>query len=227
MLRVELHQHSCYSPDSSISYQDLLTAYEKGKFDVIAITDHDTVEGALEFKKRGDFPVIVGEEITLPGYKDVIGLFLNETVPHSLPLAETISIIKKQGGLVLVPHPYNRFKLGIGETAILENIDNIDLFEAYNAAGGNLINRNQLAVEFADKHNLVKVACSDAHFRDQIGTTVTIVNSNDANKLLTPNGLMEALEGCKYELKFNTFLQHLIKRLFYIVKMDIYRRTNY
>ena len=63
-LRVELHQHTCYSPDSPITYERLLKAYREGKFDVIAITDHDTIEGAVKFKEKGDFPVIIGEEIT-------------------------------------------------------------------------------------------------------------------------------------------------------------------
>ncbi|MBU1110033.1 PHP domain-containing protein [Patescibacteria group bacterium] len=225
IFRVELHQHTCYSPDSSITYQQLSEAYREGKFDVIAITDHDTIEGAVKFREKGDFPIIIGEEITTPGNKDLIGLFLTERIPPFLSLKETIAAIKSQGGLVMAAHPFNRVNLGIGKKGLLDYLDDIDIVEVYNAAGGDLMERNSRALEFARNYGKLMSAGSDAHFVNEIGSAVSLIEAKDLEELLTPMGLLRGLKGCEFDVNYYSVFNCMVRRLFYIFKMMLYRRT--
>ena len=79
----------------------------------IAITDHNEISGALEARAKADgVTVIVGEEVKTAEQGEVIGLFIEEKIPRGLTLAETIAEIKRQGGLVYVPHPFDRMHSG-------------------------------------------------------------------------------------------------------------------
>ena len=108
MLKADLHVHSEYSPDSESSLVDIIEHCTAKGINCIAITDHNEIAGAIELKNIAPFTVIVGEEI-LSSSGEIIGLFLTEHIPAQLSAEETIRRIKDQGGLVLIPHPFDRY----------------------------------------------------------------------------------------------------------------------
>ncbi len=108
---VDLHMHTTWSHDCSIEVDDLLDHAEAEGLGAIAVTDHNVFGGALEAaaKARGrELIVIPGEEVKTDGQGEVIGLFLSEQIPRGLSFAETIAAIRAQGGLVYLPHPFDR-----------------------------------------------------------------------------------------------------------------------
>lgn len=103
--------------------------------DVVAITDHNSVEGGLEARELADrfgLRVIVGEEVkTSEG--EVIGLFLQRTIPGGMSFAETIAAIKEQGGIVYVPHPFDRLHTIPSPQVLRANVADIDVIEVFNS----------------------------------------------------------------------------------------------
>jgi predicted metal-dependent phosphoesterase TrpH len=134
----------------------------------IALCDHGTAEGALRMRKLAPFKVIVAEEVLTP-HGEVMGMFLEETVPSGLSVPETIARIKAQGGLVCIPHPFDTFRGSAMKGQILEEIaDQIDVLEVLNARG--ILGRDsKKAKAFAAKHGFVRSAGSDAHTLREIG----------------------------------------------------------
>src|SRR5205823_12024289 len=108
-IHVDLHMHTDHSPDCATSVDTLLDTATRAGLGAIAITDHNEVSGALEARERANgIKVIVAEEVKTADQGEVIGLFLEDKIPRGLTLAETIAEIKRQGGLVYVPHPFDR-----------------------------------------------------------------------------------------------------------------------
>ncbi|MDT7561328.1 MAG: hypothetical protein QOI68_5810, partial [Pseudonocardiales bacterium] len=109
LIHVDLHMHTNHSHDCATPVDKLLeTAKERG-LGAIAVTDHNEVSGALEARERANgIKVIVGEEVKTADQGEVIGLFIEEKIPRGLTLQETIEAIRAQGGLVYVPHPFDR-----------------------------------------------------------------------------------------------------------------------
>ena len=101
--------HTHFSPDSEVAPEKLVERCIKVGLNCIAVTDHNTTDGAFRVREIAPFMVIIGEEVgTSEG--EVTGLFLEETIPRGLPPAETARRIKEQGGLVSLPHPFDRFR---------------------------------------------------------------------------------------------------------------------
>lgn len=134
----------------------------------IALCDHGTAEGALKLKAIVPFKVIVAEEILTP-YGEIMGMFLEETIPSGLPVEETINRIKAQNGLVCIPHPFDSFRHSALKSQVIEEIaDKIDILEVLNARG--ILKRDTAKAEaFATRHGLVRSAGSDAHTPMEIG----------------------------------------------------------
>src|SRR5690606_8869432 len=101
--------------------------------DIIAVTDHHTVQGALAVREVAPFPVIIGAELrTADG--EIIGLFLEKDIPRGLSAKESVKRIKDQGGIVQVPHPFDRFRRKhISYNALVEILPDVDIIEAFNA----------------------------------------------------------------------------------------------
>jgi predicted metal-dependent phosphoesterase TrpH len=169
---VDLHMHTTWSHDCSIEVDDLLHHAEEEGLGAIAITDHNVFGGAQEAveKARGrKLIVIPGEEVKTDGEGEVIGLFLKEEIPRGMTFAETVAAIRAQGGLVYVPHPFDRLH-SIPDAATLQrHLGEIDIFEVYNAR---LLfeGYNVEALRFARKYNLTAAAGSDAHVLQGVGT---------------------------------------------------------
>jgi hypothetical protein len=170
----DLHTHTSWSHDCQVPPADLVEHAEAQGLGAIAVTDHNAFGGALEaveLAKGRELFVIPGEEVKTDGQGEVIGLFLSEKIPRGLSFAATIAAIRAQGGLVYLPHPFDR-RHAIPDPATLHrHLADIDVFEAYNAR---LLfeGYNDEAARFARKYNLTVGAGSDAHVLPGLGTGV-------------------------------------------------------
>ncbi len=169
---VDLHMHTSWSHDCSMEVDDLIDHAEAEGLGAIAITDHNAFGGALAAveKARGSKLIVIpGEEIKTDGDGEVIGLFLSEEIPRGLTFAETVTAIRAQGGLVYIPHPFDRLHSIPGAATLQRHLGEIDVFEVYNAR---LLfeGYNDEAVRFARKYNLTAAAGSDAHVLQGVGT---------------------------------------------------------
>jgi predicted metal-dependent phosphoesterase TrpH len=170
----DLHLHTSWSSDCSIPVADLVEHAEAEGLGAIAVTDHNVFGGAfdaVELARDRDLIVIPGEEVKTDHSGEVIGLFLQEQIPRGMSFAETIAAIKEQGGLVYVPHPFDRLHAIPDAPTLQRHLAEIDLFEVYNAR---LLFEayNDEALRFASKYNLTMGAGSDAHVLQGVGTGV-------------------------------------------------------
>jgi len=168
----DLHMHTEWSHDCSIPVPDLLDHAEAIGLGAIAVTDHNRFGGALEaaeLARDRALTVIPGEEVKTEGQGEVIGLFLEEEIPRGLPFADTIAAIRAQGGLVYLPHPFDRLHAIPDPRTLHRNLADIDVFEVYNAR---LLREsfNAEALRFARKYDLTMGAGSDAHVLPGVGT---------------------------------------------------------
>ena len=168
----DLHMHTSWSHDCSMEVDELLDHAEAEGLGAIAITDHNVFGGALEAVERArgrDLVVIPGEEVKTDGQGEVIGLFLQEEIPRGLSFGDTIAAIREQGGLVYLPHPFDRMHAIPDPVTLHRHLAEIDVFEVYNAR---LLfeTYNDEAQRFARKYNLVAGAGSDAHVLQGVGT---------------------------------------------------------
>jgi predicted metal-dependent phosphoesterase TrpH len=173
LIEVDLHMHTDHSGDCATPVDVLIhTARDRG-LGAIAITDHNEVSGALEARKLaeelGDIKVIVAEEVKTAEQGEVIGLFLEEKIPKGLTMAETIAEIRRQGGLVYVPHPFDRFHSVPDYEHLLDMVEEIDLLEVFNPRVA-VTSFNEEAVRFARKYRIVPAAGSDSHVAQGLGS---------------------------------------------------------
>jgi predicted metal-dependent phosphoesterase TrpH len=168
----DLHLHTSWSHDCQIPVEDLLDHAEAEGLGAIAVTDHNVFGGAqeaVELARGRNLVVIPGEEVKTAGQGEVIGLFLSEEIPRGLSFTETVEAIRSQGGIVYLPHPFDRLH-AIPEAATLHrHLAQVDVLEVYNAR---LLFEayNDEALRFARKYDLTMGAGSDAHVLQGVGT---------------------------------------------------------
>ena len=168
----DLHMHTSWSYDCGVGVASLLDEAEAQGLGAIAVTDHNAFAGALEAVElaRGrPVTVIPGEEIRTDGQGELIGLFLKQEIPRGMSFAETIAAIREQGGLVYLPHPFDRLHAIPDPATLHRHLADIDVVEVYNAKLL-LEAYNDEALRFARKYNLVAGAGSDAHVLQAVGT---------------------------------------------------------
>ncbi len=185
-VRVDLHSHTMWSGDSTTMPDELATSIVESGIDVLCITDHNAIAGAVELADRLPCRVIVGEELrTAAG--EVIGLFLTERVPSGVGHVEAARAIRGQGGLVYVPHPFDPMRRNLSEPALRElaELGLIDAIEVHNSKTS-LASLNRRAREFAAEFGLAAGAGSDAHVPDAIGSAfVEMPDFSTAAEFLT------------------------------------------
>jgi predicted metal-dependent phosphoesterase TrpH/glycosyltransferase involved in cell wall biosynthesis len=170
-LLCDLHLHTEHSFDCAVPVLELLDHAEASGIGAIAVTDHNAFAGAqeaAELARERRLVVIPGEEVkTQSG--EVIGLFLQEEIPRGLTMEETIAAIRDQGGVVYLPHPFDRLHTIPDASTLHRLLAEIDVFEVYNAR---LLfeGMNDEALRFARKYNLTMGAGSDAHVLQGVGT---------------------------------------------------------
>jgi predicted metal-dependent phosphoesterase TrpH/glycosyltransferase involved in cell wall biosynthesis len=169
----DLHMHTDHSGDCATPVEVLLeTAKDRG-MGAIAVTDHNEISGALAAREAaerdGGIKVIVGEEVKTAEQGEVIGLFLEEKIERGMTMAETIAEIRRQGGLVYVPHPFDRLHSVPDYEHLLDIVEEIDILEVFNprVAFGAF---NEEAERFAAKYRIVPGAGSDGHVAQALGS---------------------------------------------------------
>ena len=185
----DMHMHTHHSWDCTTTVAELLEAALERGLGAIAVTDHNTIAGgreaAAKVREQGlPLQVIVGSEIKTAGEGEVIGLFLHEEIPARLSFAETVAAIHAQGGLVSIPHPFDRLHTTPPEELMALHLDAIDVFETCNARLYFEAD-NRKAAAFAARHALPVGAGSDAHVPEGVGTgAVRIAPFDDATSFL-------------------------------------------
>jgi hypothetical protein len=188
----DLHIHTNYS-DATSSVEDVLAfAEEQTALDVVAITDHDTIEGALRArdlaaKGRYRFQVIVGEEIsTREGH--MLALFLHTRVPPDLSIERSIELVHAQGGLAIVAHPFNRvFRHSVQRSVMNRLLRQPELhpdgIETLNGSFAG-IGSSRIAVTLARSiYHWAETGGSDAHTPTAVGCARTIFPGCTAEEL--------------------------------------------
>jgi predicted metal-dependent phosphoesterase TrpH len=229
LIEVDLHMHTDHSYDCATPVEVLLASAREQGLGAIAVTDHNEISGALEaYAQAADVPrggaypdgrtplggtprgrpagrqaalkVIVGEEVKTADEGEVIGLFIKEKIPRGLSLQETVAEIRRQGGLVYVPHPFDRMHAVPDYEHLLEILDQVDAIEVFNprvAIGA----FNEEAARFAAKYRIPAGAGSDSHvaqglgsvrirMRDFDGPAEFLQSLRDAEILTRPSSLL-------------------------------------
>lgn len=170
IIKADLHVHTIYSLDGRIPLEVLSKRLGELKMGAIAVTDHNTITGALKLLELNPpFKVIVGEEIsTTDG--ELIGLFLKERVKPLMSLEETACAIKEQGGLVCLPHPTARMVISRVKPHMLEKaLEICDIVEGIN--GRNIFRTDdKKAIELARKWGKPVSAGSDVHILSDLNS---------------------------------------------------------
>ncbi|MBK5111189.1 MAG: PHP domain-containing protein [Thermoleophilia bacterium] len=191
LIDIDLHMHTDHSSDCATPVEVLIeTARDRG-FGAIAITDHNEVSGALaaaeSARRFDDFKIIVAEEVKTGEQGEVIGLFLKQKIPKGLTMAETIAEIRRQGGLVYVPHPFDRLHSVPDYEHLLDMVEEIDLMEVFNPRVA-ISSFNEEAERFARKYNIIPAAGSDSHVAQGLGAVRVRVRDFDG-----PEEFLEAM----------------------------------
>jgi predicted metal-dependent phosphoesterase TrpH/glycosyltransferase involved in cell wall biosynthesis len=169
-IHVDLHMHTDHSPDCATPVDTLLDTAKRVGLGAIAITDHNEISGALEARDRANgIKVIVAEEVKTADQGEVIGLFIEEKIPRGMTLQETIAEIRRQGGLVYVPHPFDRMHAVPDYEHLLDVVEDIDAIEVFNPRVA-FSAFNEEAARFAAKYRIVAGAGSDSHVAQGLGS---------------------------------------------------------
>jgi predicted metal-dependent phosphoesterase TrpH/glycosyltransferase involved in cell wall biosynthesis len=177
-IHVDLHMHTDHSSDCATPVETLLATARDAGLGAIAITDHNEISGAVAAAEAaGEFgvKVIVAEEVKTAEQGEVIGLFLNERIDRGMTMAETIAEIRRQGGLVYVPHPFDRLHSVPDYEHLLEIVEQIDILEVFNPRVA-LTAFNEEAERFAAKYRIVPGAGSDSHVAQGLGSVMIRVH---------------------------------------------------
>ena len=208
-LQGDFHMHTYYSKDCNTPPELLAKRAVAVGLTCIAVTDHNTIKGALEVQKLAppELKVIVAEEIKTP-YGEITGFFLKQLVPRDLSPIETCKRIKDQGGLVSIPHPYDRVRRSVLKEEMLESImDYIDIVEVFNSRT-TLITDSNRALDFAKAHNFLTGAGSDAHTAWELGHVHV-----EMPPFTTVEGFKDSLRHAKIHGRRTTPLVHIITTL--------------
>jgi predicted metal-dependent phosphoesterase TrpH len=221
----DFHVHTRFSRDSILSEDKFIrVALERGLTHV-AVTNHNNVEGAIAVRDRAAalgvddrLTVILGEEVsTADG--EVVGIFLERTIPRGLTAEQTAAEIHAQGGLVSIPHPFDPFRASHIRRAPLERLataGKIDMIEVFNSRV-TFSRHNQQAAEFAAEHAIPGIACSDSHSAFEVA-----MSFNALPAFATADELRKGLAENEWHGSRSTVLIHLTTR--YAVLSNIVRR---
>jgi predicted metal-dependent phosphoesterase TrpH len=196
---VDLHSHTLWSKDCITRFEAIIRLCRQRGIDRIAVTDHNTAEGALAMHKIAPELVIVGEEImTTQG--EILAYFVRETIPAGLTPDETIRRLREQGAVISVSHPFDRLRKGAWqEDDLLRIVDRVDAIEIFNARCI-FPEDNERAQQFAEMHHLIGTAGSDAHIRPEYGRALTVMrpfayDSEDFRNALQTATYIQRLSG--------------------------------
>jgi hypothetical protein len=200
---VDLHMHTDHSSDCATPVEVLLATARDQGLGAIAVTDHNEISGALEAAEKAanyGVKVIVGEEVKTARQGEVIGLFLRERIPRGMSLAETVAEIRRQGGVVYVPHPFDRMHAVPDYEHLLDVVEDIDAIEVYNPRVA-IASFNEEAARFAAKYRIPAGAGSDAHVAPGLGSVRVRMRDFDG-----PEEFLESLRSAEIVTKPSSLL---------------------
>lgn len=205
-LLAELHCHSCRSKDSLLLPQDLINTARRRGLDRVAVTDHNTIAGALEARDLAPDLIIVGEEI-LTTQGELLAYFVLEAVPRGLPPREAIERLRAQGAVISVSHPFDRTRRGAWDEshlrAILPLVDAIEVFNSRCTVE----EPNRRAAALAREAGLPGTAGSDAHAAPELGRAgLRLPPFSDAE------GFRRALRHAQVEGRLSSPFVHIYSR---------------
>ena len=173
-MKVDLHTHSTASPDGGLTAAHYQKVLDSGTLDIVAITDHNRIDFAILVQEQLGDRIIIGEEI-LTTEGEIVGLYLKQPIRPQLSASETIKQIKDQGGLVYIPHPFEKTRKALHPEIMEQLQDHIDIVEICNGRAF-AQNRASQAVVWSKLNQIPGAASSDAHGWRGIGKTFTQVN---------------------------------------------------
>lgn len=200
---VELHSHTRWSKDCVIPFDAIINLCKKRGIHKIAITDHNTADGALEMHKLAPDLVIVGEEImTTEG--ELLGYFLKESIPAGLTPQETIGRLREQGAAISVSHPFDRLRKGAwNESDLRKIVHQVDAIEIFNARCIYPAD-NARAIAFAEELKLLGTVGSDAHSRVEYGRALQLMQPfEDAE------GMIDSLRAAQSMRRYSSWFVHV------------------
>ena len=201
--QVELHSHTLWSKDCVVNFDTIIQLCERRGIDRIAITDHNTADGALAMQKIAPDLVIVGEEI-MTDRGEILGYFMQESIPAGLTPDETIRRLRDQGAAISVSHPFDRLRKGAWHAEdLLKIIDKVDAIEVFNARCM-YADDNVKALAFAERHKLTGTVGSDAHSRVEYGRTLAQMHPFEG-----ASDFLLALREAQHLSRYSSWLVHL------------------
>jgi len=200
--------HTSHSLCARLSPRQIEKAALRLGIGAVAITDHNTMAGVREMQAAvQSLKIICAEEIrTAQG--EIIGYFLSEEIPPGLTPQETVARIRSQGGLVAVPHPFDRLRSSrLRKLAIETLVGSIDMIEVFNA-------RNMFIQEDRELLNrvlsagAVPIAASDAHLPIEIGRACMVMED-----FSTPQEFLDHLRNARIVARKSPLWVHLVTKV--------------
>jgi hypothetical protein len=171
--KIDLHVHSLYSPDSTITPKQLVAYAKKRGLDGVAVTDHDNLESGLKISREVDFLVLPGIEVSSrDGH--IIGLNINAICPKGLSADETVDRIHAAGGIAVACHPSAFLKESLRQH-VNARFDAVEAINSSSIPFRYSVKRNE---ELASRLDLARVAGSDAHYGPEIGCAFTVIDAD-------------------------------------------------
>ena len=185
-VRVDFHVHTCGSGDSLLTWPFILFMCRLRHIDAVAITDHNELDTALKYAKilkKYRITVIPGEEV-LTSEGEIIGLFLKKRILPGLSATETVKQIKEQGGLVYIPHPFDkkRHRTVITKEALASVAKDVDMIEVHNGRNIDPL-YSEMQRSIAEEYGLPQVVGSDSHAFFELGRNITVLKSVDKSSI--------------------------------------------
>ena len=219
MLKMDSHIHSKYSPDSESKLEDIIEVSKNRNIDIIAISDHNTVDGTSEIiKKTKNTDILAIPSIEISSSKGhILGFGCEETVPRDLSVEDTIDRIHDLGGIAIIPHPYCFYRHGLLHNKDYKGLK-IDAIETKNARF--IIGYcNRKAKKLSEKENLPGLGASDAHYYKFVGDCYSLI---DCEKDI--DSVMKAIKNNRIEAQgMGTSNIRLTK---YLIEREIHKKFD-
>ena len=221
MLKMDSHIHSEYSPDSFAKIDDILNRARMRNIDIIAISDHNTVDGTVEVMKKTrntDILAIPSIEIS-SSHGHILGFGCEEMIPRDLSPQETIDKIHAQGGLAIVPHPFCFYRHGLFH--FYKEYENLK-FDAIETRNARFIVGycNRKAKKLSIKNNIPTLGASDAHYFKFVGDCYSLI---DCEKDI--DSVLKAIRKNKVEAHGNGTSNILLSK--YLFEMKILKKYGW
>lgn len=209
-MKAVFHTHTNYSHDGTMSPSDIIKLAQANNIELLAITDHNEIRGAQEAQRIAPFPVIVGEEIQTQEGGEIIGLFLNKLIPENISVFSAIEEIKRQGGIIYLPHPFDKIRTKQFTTKVLEKIAPlVDIVEVFNSRNIQE-SANTEALNFAIKYDKIKCVGADAHLPVELKGASVLFDL----KINSPSGILDALRQAEFKEQNNPLWVHVVSKMF-------------